>query len=228
LGFYWITVRIGRPDECFVYSRFACQPLIWETQFMSVLQAPPPQKKKARGFSRRYFLNGSLIGAGVLTLGTLGYRLFALPNGAPAVTGGVLTRAEWACVEALALGFFPPGTPFGIDAKEADVAGYVDRYIGSLAPVDQKIVRALFWVYDQGAVIQGRLRPARFMNSDEARTYILGWEKSRLEFRRDLAVSLRTVIGMAYFAHPRAKASLGISDFCYSSGPTFLRPGSFS
>ncbi len=196
---------------------------------MSVLQAPPPEGGKQSGererFSRRQLIKGGLIGAGLLTIGSVGYRIAALPDSAPAVEGGVLTRMEMAAVEALALGFFPPENPFGIDAREADVAGYVDRYIGELAPVDQKIVRSLFWLYDQGSFAQGYLRPARFLSPDEARTYIRSWEFSRLGFRRDLGLSLRTVIGMAYFAHPRVREAIGITEPCHSAGPSLLSPG---
>ncbi len=195
---------------------------------MSVTQTPAPQApqtEKAPEVSRRTFLRGGLFGAGLLTIGALGYRLAALPDGAPALEDGVMTRGELAAVQALALGFFPPGNPFGIDAREADVAGYVDRYLGLLSPIDQKIVRSLFWVYDQGSFLGRRFKPARLMNPDEARAYIRDWETSRLGFRRDLALSLRTVIGMAYFAHPAVKKAIGIIEPCPPAGPSLLSKG---
>lgn len=181
--------------------------------------APP------KGLSRRQFIVTGLVGTGVLTLSAIAYRLAVLPDAAPANAGGVLTRHELAIVEALALAHFPPGNPFALDGKEADVAGYVDRYIAQLAPVDQKIIRALFWLYDQGTVMGGRFTPVRLMPPDVARKYVMAWETSRMGWRRDLGMSLRTVLGMAYFAHPKAKAALGVVDACGSSGPSLLKIG---
>lgn len=176
-------------------------------------------------FTRRAFLMGGAVGAGVLTLGAIAYRITVLPKGAPAVAGGVLTAQEMLTVEALALGYFPPGNPMGIDARDAGVAGYVDRYIAQMSPIDQKIVRALIWAYDQGTVMAGRWKPARLMTPEEAGTYLRSWETSRFGWRRDLGMSLRTVLGMAYFAHPVPKEALGIVEPCHSPGPRLVRIG---
>lgn len=178
-----------------------------------------------KAFTRRAFVLGGVFGGGVLTLGAIAYRLSVLPGGAPAQPGGVLTRQELAIVEALAMGYFPPGNPLGVDAREAGVAGYVDRYLAQLSPVDGKIVRALFWAYDQGTVMAGTLKPARLMSPAEAAAYVKSWEASRFQWRRDLAMSLRTVLGMAYFAHPTPRAAIGIAEPCHSPGPRLVRTG---
>jgi hypothetical protein len=183
--------------------------------------SPAPQK----GLSRRQFIMTGAIGTGVLTLGAIAYRVAVLPDSAPAVAGGVLTRQELAAVEALALAHFPPGNAFDLDGREAGVAGYVDRYLAQLAPADQNLIRALIWLYDQGTVLGGKLTPVRLMPPEEAREYVLGWEQSKFGWRRDLGMSLRTVLGMAYFTHPKAKAALGIIEPCGSSGPTLYREG---
>lgn len=192
---------------------------------MSVIQTPAPEEPPKRKLSRRHFLTGGIVGAGLLGVGTLGYRISALPDSAPAHPGGVLTRAELATVEALAMGYFPPDNPFGIDAREADVATYMDRYLSQLTPVDQKIIRSLFWVYDQGSLAHGRFASARFMTPAEMTPYLMSWEASRLEFRRDLALSLRTVIGLCYFAHPDVLAALEITPHCPPGGPSLASLG---
>lgn len=175
--------------------------------------------------SRRGFLKAGLFGAGVLSLAALAYRLTALPDPAPARSGGVLTKAELAALAALARGYFPPGGPFGLDADTADVAGYLDRYVAQLPRVDQNLIRALIWAYDQGTLLARRWKPARLMTPDEAAAYLRGWEHSRFAWRRDLALSLRTLLGMAFFAHPKALAAIGVEPHCGSTGPSLLTPG---
>lgn len=184
-------------------------------------QGEPP----VAAVSRRGFFKRGALGAGVLAVGALGYRVAALPDGAPAQAGGVLTRQELAALTVLSVALFPPNTAFGPDGQEAGVAGYVDRYIAQLRPIDQKIVRALIWVYDQGTVLGGSLRSVRFMAPEQARAYVLGWESSRFTWRRDLAMSLRTVLGMGYFAHPQVRAAIGIDEPCVTQGPSLLRLG---
>lgn len=174
-------------------------------------------------FTRRQLFVTGAAGAAMLAVGTIGYRVAALPAHAPAQRGGVLTRQELATIEALALAYFPPGNAFGVDAREADVAGYLDRYLAQLAKVDQNLIRALIWLYDQGTLMSGRFRSVKRLPLPVVREYVMAWEQSRLAWRRELAMSLRTLLGMAYFAHPKAKATIGIVEPCPSAGPSLLR-----
>lgn len=189
--------------------------------------SPSPQTvadPAAERVSRRGFFKAGLVGAGVLALGTIAYRLAVLPDGKPVRAGGVLTKGEMAALAALARGYFPPGNPFGLDADEADVAGCLDRYLAQLPRVDQNLIRSLIWAYDQGTLMSARWRPARLLTPAEAASYVRSWEHSRLGWRRDLALSLRTLFGMAYFAHPKALAAIGIVPHCNSGGPSLILP----
>lgn len=178
--------------------------------------------------SRRKFLIGGFIGAGAMALGGIAYRVAALPDGKPAVEGGVLTRQEMAAAVAISLALFPPGNPFDIDGEQADVAGYLDRYLMRLPSAEQKILRALIWLYDQGTVMGGSFRSIRMMSAADAQAYVRGWETSRFGWRRDLAMSLRSVFGFGYFAHPKVKAAVFYNEPCHSSGPSILSKGAHS
>ena len=177
------------------------------------------------GISRRTLIKTGLLGTGVLAIGAIGYRVAALPSGKTAGDGGVLSKREMAIVSALALAYFPQGNKFNLDADEAAIAGYVDRYLAQFSPMDRRIVRSLFWLYDQGTIFSGHFRPVRLLSTEEARAYVKAWENSRFGWRRDLAMSLRTVLGLAFFAQPKARAALGFEEPCGKTGPTLLRPG---
>ncbi len=183
----------------------------------------PEPKDKPTGFSRRAFITTGVTATGVLLLGGIGYRVSALPDGAPAIAGGVLTRQELAIIDALSLAHFPPGNPFGVDGKQADISGYTDRYLTQLTPVDQKIIRSLFWLYDQATFLGGHVRSVRHLDPQAARKYVMAWETSSLGWRRDLGMSLRQVLGTAYFAHPDVRKVIGYDEPCGQTGPTLVR-----
>ncbi len=183
------------------------------------------ESPSAAPVSRRKFVLGGMLGAGALALGGIAYRMAALPDGKPAVAGGVLTRQEMAAAVAISLALFPAGNPIGIDGEQADVAGYFDRYLARLPSAEQKILRALIWLYDQGSVMAGSIRPIRSMAPAEAQAYVQGWETSRFQWRRDLAMSLRTVFGFGYFAHPKVKAYVFYEEPCHAGGPSLLSNG---
>jgi hypothetical protein len=191
---------------------------------MSTVQESP-ESPAGVPVNRRKFLSRGFLGAGALALGGIAYRVAALPDGAPATAGGVLTRTELSIVSALSLALFPPGNPFDLDGVQADVPGYLDRYMARLPAAEQKILKALIWVYDQGTVLDGNVRPIRSMSNEDAQAYVKGWETSRFGWRRDLAMSLRTVLGFGYFAHPKVKAILFYEEPCHSGGPSLLSKG---
>ncbi len=174
---------------------------------------------------RRRLLGIGALGTGVLLVGAAFWRVFSGPgDSSPGAPGGVLSRRQYAAVEALALAYFPAGNGFAIDARDADVAGYLDRYLGLLDPTGRRLIQALIAAFDQGTLLSGRLRPARAMETAELQAYLRGWEESGLAVRRSLALALRSLLAQAYFAHPGVQQALANQPPCYARGLSLVMP----
>jgi hypothetical protein len=174
---------------------------------------------------RRRLIGVGALGTGALLVGGALWRVFSGPgDSTPGASGGVLSRRQYAAVEALALAYFPTGNGFGIDARDADVAGYLDRYLGLLDPTGRRLIQALIGAFDQGTLLAGRLRPARAMDTAEVQAYLRGWEESGLAVRRSLALALRSLIAQAYFAHPGVQQALSSQPPCFARGLSLVMP----
>ena len=114
----------------------------------------------------------------------------------------VLTAFEVRQIEKLGRTMFPKGGAIPLDAVEARVVDYVDTYL-TWMPSDQRaLIRVMFVVF-------GVTSPR-----DEARrkTWLVGWETSRLLPRRVLFQALRSVLTLAYTADPEVLRRMGVED----------------
>lgn len=184
-----------------------------------------PDAQPGPRLTRRRLVGGSLVGTGVLVLGTAAWRVFHGVRRDATAAGLVLSEREMTAVNAFARGYFPPGNLTGIDGRTAGVAGYVDRYLHRMRSAEQNLVRGLILAMDQGTAFAGHWRPARDLTTSELKAYLHDWEQSRALWRRSLAMSLRTILGMAFFTHPQVQAALGIEPQCTSRGPSLWSDG---
>jgi len=184
----------------------------------------PPSAPASAGpvVTRRRLLGGGLIGAAAVGLGGLGWRLFATK--VPAEAFEVLTPTEAEVVAVGALALFPPGNGLGLDGLQAGVPGYIDRYFGAMDTPARTFTRSMFWLLDQGTLISGHVRPMRKLDPASARRYLDEWSASRLQFRQLIVMSFRTILGMAFTAHPQVRKTIGMTPVCRQTGPSFLPP----
>ncbi len=121
---------------------------------------------------------------------------------------------------------FPPGGALGVSSDDADVVGYLDRWLDALPGQQRALIKALFLMLEHAPLLQGRL--ARFSSLPlDRRGEVLGaWEGSRLYLRRTMITALRTVFSFAYLDHPRVREALGMSerDACQPVPTTHLTP----
>lgn len=121
----------------------------------------------------------------------------------------VLTAKEQAIVTACADTLFPARDSMPLTGSEAGTVEYLDQHLADL-PGDKRIlIRLLFILIEHSPWIFG-MTP-RFSSLSEARRYafLMGMANSRLYMRRLSFLSLRTLLCMAYFAHPEIAARVG-------------------
>jgi len=147
----------------------------------------------------------------------LGLRLFA---GFPRAKRRyrVLNRAEAALLDSVAEAMFPPGGHIEASGLEADLPGYVDRWMAASQARIRALMHALFFLIEHATVIfpapgpWGRRRYSK-LSLDQRVAALEGWSRSRLHLRRLVFVSLRSILTMGYFAHPPVLRQLRVAPF---------------
>lgn len=159
-----------------------------------------------------------------LALGGLGLwaglRLFA---GYPAAPAGLrmLRRAEHATLVAVCDVLFPPGGGIAPSGSDADVPGYVDRFLATADPRQRGLIRLLLFAVEHGTLLFGRgiAGRRRLSNLEGAacEAYLESWSRSRLFFRRLVFTSLRALCCMGYFAAPSVLRELRLAPYAIDS-----------
>jgi hypothetical protein len=134
-----------------------------------------------------------------------------------------LRRAELATVSAAAEAVFPPGGAIACSGLEAQIPDYVDRLLALAHPRPRRLMRLLFFSIEHGTAIfpaPGGLRGfRRFSSLDLAqRSAVLeAWSGSRFFLRRLVFASLRAILTLGYFAHPRVQDRLGFAPYAIAT-----------
>ena len=126
----------------------------------------------------------------------------------------VLSTGELSIIGALGEVMFPDGNAIGLSWKDVDLEGEVDRLLGET--LDPKLVppfRYLLRFVQYGTVAQ---TGKRFTGcSQERRAELLeGWGRPGSKLRNGGMASLKSVLGMAYFNHPRVLNAIGWRSYC--------------
>jgi hypothetical protein len=127
-----------------------------------------------------------------------------------------LARREEAFLAAAAEVLFPATDALSLSGGEADLPGYADRYLEVLPVRQRNLLRALFFLFEQGTLIwpaPGRGGFKRFSGlSPHQRLAVLrNWESSRLYLRRMCLTALKAVLILGYVGHPQSLGALGLA-----------------
>jgi hypothetical protein len=155
------------------------------------------------------------VGFGVVALVAGGGALW-LVSDRPAEGGRrALSAREARVVLALAEAYFPLGNPLGVSVVDIDIVSGADAYIAGLLQKEQRLIRALLTAFDQWPRVS--LSSTRTFSSlplaeriDVLRTF----EGSPVMERRLIASLFRALVGMPFFEHPLALASIGYAPGC--------------
>jgi hypothetical protein len=150
-----------------------------------------------------------------------GYPPAALPN-------GVLNRCEQALVAAVADALFPPGGPIPLSGTEADILPYFDGYVRRSLPRQRLLMRLLLIFTEYSPLLFGPKR-RRFtrLSQGERLDYLERCSVSNVYFRRIAFLSFRTLMTMAYMAHPEVERAMRICADCdpFRMGPPVTESG---
>lgn len=148
-----------------------------------------------------------LVLAAVASLAGLAGGAVWLPRAAPGRL--VLGAHEVLLVAALAEVAYPAGNAIGVDWREADVVGGVDRVLADvLSPVSSAGFRHLLHLLDHGAWLAGYGRFAT-LPLEERRVVLTALAHLEVLPGSALSDALKAVLGMAYFEHPAVLDRLG-------------------
>ena len=108
-----------------------------------------------------------LVLTSVLLLAALAYAVYRLAGGYPPSRKptSLLARHEAAFLDTAAEAMFPSGGAIPLSGLEADVPGYVDRYLAALHPRKRLQIRLLLMFFEQATIFfpaPGRLGFRRF------------------------------------------------------------------
>lgn len=171
--------------------------------------------------NRRTFLRWSAA-ATALALGGLALswdgitQLSWIWDDEPAPGFSILSQEEVKIVGALAGAIFPGDSkmPSG-DTCELDV--FMDSYLAAIPKETAGLLRLLLRSINNMAMLDlgGRLDTRRL---DERIALVKAWDMSSLGLRRSIFQSVKVILGMGYFEHPKVLAAAGISYECGGMG----------
>ena len=124
-----------------------------------------------------------------------------------------LNAREARIIEAVAQTIFPPDRRMISDAVDADVVGYLDRWLHELEAWERLQIRAMFMLFEYGIAVL-KLRPTlRFTTASpkERDEYLRSWMESSSYARRMAFNALRSVIVLAYLASDRVQEEFKLS-----------------
>jgi hypothetical protein len=118
-----------------------------------------------------------------------------------------LMRGEAEFLANAADALFPPGGAIHYSGVEADLPGYTDRLVAASHPRIRLAMHGLFFLVEHATLFfpapggGGRRRFSSLGRVQQVGA-LEGWEHSRFYLRRVVFTSLRSILTLAYFAHP--------------------------
>lgn len=153
-------------------------------------------------------------------LGWAGYRLFLGYPGARADLR-VLAAREAAFLDAAAEAMFPPGHEIPLSGREADLPGYVDRWLRVVPPRQRTLIRLLILLVEQATLFfpapDFGFRRFSALSLDQREAALRGWGSSRMAPRRLVFTALRAVLTMGYLGHPVVLRHMGLAPYAIES-----------
>lgn len=121
----------------------------------------------------------------------------------------VLTAKEQAIVTACADALFPARDSMPLTGSEAGTVEYLDAHLADLPREKRVLIRLLFILIEHSPWIFGMSPRFTSLNEERRHAFLLGMANSRFYFRRLSFLSLRTLLCMAYMAHPAIAERVG-------------------
>jgi hypothetical protein len=155
---------------------------------------------------------------GLIVVFLLGFAISRVAFGYPALQKRyrMFARGEVAFISSAAEAMFPGGGAIPSSGLDADLPGYLERFMLAANPKTRLLIHLLIFLVEHATLIfpvPGRRGMRRFssLDTDQRMAALEGWEKSSLFARRLVFTSLRALWTMGYFAHPRVVRRLRLA-----------------
>lgn len=121
----------------------------------------------------------------------------------------VLTRSQRAALEALADTLLPRGGGVEPGARDVDVAGQLEAYLGRCEPGTRRTVALMLTAFDLSALASRHLQPFRKLSPIDRERYVHQCELSGLRQRREALVALKALVLMFFCGDERISPLIG-------------------
>ncbi len=136
-----------------------------------------------------------------------GVRRLALGYPDPQFPHRRLARGEVALLGAAAEAMYPPGGAIDCSGREADVPGYLDRFLDASHPRIRTLMHLLFFCVEHATLVlpapgPGGRRRFSSLEPEQQVAALAAWSNGRWFFQRLVFTSLRALLTLGYFASP--------------------------
>ncbi len=133
-----------------------------------------------------------------------------------------LAAREADFLTAAAEAMFPAGGAIELCGRDADLPGYVDRYLGTIHGSKRLQIRLLLVLVEQATLFfpargRGGMRRFSSLSLTQREQVLRDWSESRLFVRRLVFTALRAVLTMGYLGHPSAMRQLRLAPYAIES-----------
>lgn len=162
--------------------------------------------------------SGPRMVLGLLGMAALGYAVYRVGFGYPHSEYRCLTRADAALVASAAEAMYPAGGAIPSSGVEADLPGYLDRFLVASVARIRILVHLLFFLVEHATLLfpapgWDGLRRFSALSAEQRVAVLDGWSESSLFVRRLVFTTLRALLTMGYFAHPPVLRALKLAPF---------------
>lgn len=129
-----------------------------------------------------------------------------------------LAPRDAAFVESAAEAMFPSGGAIPLSGIDADLPGFVDRYLDVLHPGKRTLIRLLLLLFEQATLVfpapgTGGFRRFSRLTPAQREAVLEAWSSSDIFLRRIVFSALRAVLTMGYLGHPVVLRHLHLAPF---------------
>jgi len=156
----------------------------------------------------------------ILVAAAGGYGLSRIVVGYPAPRARYerLLRNEAAFLTAASEALFPRGGAVEPSGLDADIPGYVDRYLGDLPPKLSFLMRCLFLLFEHATLFlrapgSGGRRRFSALSREQQVAVLERWRSAGIFPMRLVFTSLRAILTMGYLAAPAVLRALRLAPY---------------
>lgn len=115
----------------------------------------------------------------------------------------------------LAETMLPPNVGFPIAPDVTNLVIPIEKLLSPLRKRGMKSFGFLLYLFEWSALLfLPRFRPFTKLSPSDREKYLIGWEKSRIKYRRWLMLALKALVCLVFFSDAGVKAAVGYDPEC--------------